>query len=288
MEASSPARLIDRRHAALMAGLLAVAAACWLLTERRMAGMDGGPGTDPGSLGFYLGAWTLMMAAMMFPSAAPAVAVYASLQRDRARPLPWLAGPTAFAGGYLLAWTGFGLIAYAAFELARALQIDALGWDRYGPWAAAAVIALAAVYQLTPLKDACLRRCRNPVTFLLGSWRRWPDRGCPHGRGARVLVHRLLLGADGRAVRAGAGMSIAWMALVATFVAAEKLLPWQRAASGAVAASLIVLAAGLAVAPHRVPALTDPASAPAMKGMSGGAMEMQDEGMKPMAGDEPR
>ena len=287
MEASSPARLIDRRHAALVAGLLAVAAACWLLTARRMAGMDGGSGTDPGSLGFYLGAWTLMMAAMMFPSAAPAVAVYASLQRDSRSAAPWLAGPTAFAGGYLLAWTGFGLIAYAAFELARALQIDALGWDRYGPWAAAAVIALAGVYQLTPLKDTCLRRCRNPVTFLLGSWRDGRigavRMGAEHGCWCIGCCWALMA-----ALFALGLMSIAWMALVATFVAAEKLLPWQRAASGAVAASLIVLAAGLAVAPHRVPALTDPASAPAMKGMSGGAMEMQDEGMKPMAGDEPR
>ncbi len=98
------------------------------------------------------------MAAMMFPSIAPMVSMYAITDRGkRARDGAGVGGTLAFVGGYLLTWTAFGLLAYGLFELVRSLDIDALGWDRGGPYLAFAVILLAAVYQLSPLKNACFR-----------------------------------------------------------------------------------------------------------------------------------
>ena len=68
-------------------------------------------------------------------------------------------------------WTAFGLVAYALFELIRSLDVDALAGSRAGRYVAAGVIALAAIYQLTPLKDVCLSKCRSPLAFVVGSWR---------------------------------------------------------------------------------------------------------------------
>jgi len=109
--------------------------------------MDEGPGTDPGTLGFYVSVWIVMMVAMMLPSAASMVVTYSTVQR-RKRDLGRVAergGTVAFVGGYLAVWTAFGIVAYALFELVRSLDVDALAWSRNGPYAAAGVIAIAAV-----------------------------------------------------------------------------------------------------------------------------------------------
>jgi predicted metal-binding membrane protein len=246
---------------AVVAALLIVAALAWVLTADRMSGMDDGPGTDPGSLGFYLTAWVAMMAAMMFPSAAPMVVAHSMVQRRR-RELGRAdggAGQTAvFVAGYLIAWSAFGIVAYGSFELVRALDIGVLDWDRGGRWAAAGVIALAAAYELTPLKDACLARCRSPLAFVVGSWR--PGRGgalvmgIEHGGWCigccwALMVMLFALGL----------MSVVWMVLVAALVAIEKLLPWKRLALGTVTVLLLALALAVALVPQDLPGLTLPA-----------------------------
>ena len=156
----------------LIFGLLLLAAVAWALTDNRMSDMDAGPGTDTGTLGFFLGVWVVMMAAMMFPSIAPMVMMYRPDprgERGEARP-----GATAmFVAGYLVAWTAAGLVGYAIFEIGRALY-RRLAWDEAGPYLAGGVILAAAVYQLLPLKDVCLRNCRNPLTFLMEHWRTRP------------------------------------------------------------------------------------------------------------------
>src|SRR5919197_544618 len=99
----------------LIGTLLLLAAAAWLVTDERMAGMDMGPGTDPGALGFWVTAWVVMMGAMMFPSIAPMILMHVRIQQGkRARGGDPLFGATAvFVGGYLLAWSVAGLIGYA-------------------------------------------------------------------------------------------------------------------------------------------------------------------------------
>jgi predicted metal-binding membrane protein len=251
---------VRQGQVAVVAALLAVALLAWVLTAERMSGMDEGPGTDPGALGFYLTAWVAMMAAMMFPSAAPMVAAHSMVQRRR-RDLGRAGGEVgqtaAFVAGYLVAWTAFGIAAYGLFELVRSLDIGALDWGRGGRWAAAGVIALAAVYQLTPLKDACLSRCRSPLAFVAGSWR--PGRsgamamGIEHGGWCIGCCWALMA-----TLFALGLMSVGWMVLVAALVALEKLLPWKRLAFGSVAVLLLVLALAVALVPEDVPGLTLP------------------------------
>jgi len=94
-------RLSLRGRTTLVVALLGVALAAWIVSLQRMRGMDAGPGTDLGTLGWYLGVWVTMMAAMMFPSATPTVLMF-SRARGHAQ-------TAAFVIGYLAAWTGYGL-----------------------------------------------------------------------------------------------------------------------------------------------------------------------------------
>ncbi len=246
----------------LVVALLALAGLAWWSTADRMAGMDAGPGTDLGALGWFLGVWVVMMAAMMFPSLAPTVALYARMTRRGG-----LDRPLLFAGGYLLVWGAAGLLAYGVFELGRSVLGGALAWDAGGRWVAGGVLALTAVYELTPLKDACLGKCRSPLGFLLGRWRDGRrgalEMGARHagwclGCCAGLMVALFALGV----------MSLTWMALVAALIALEKTLPWRRTITWGTAGLLLVLAVAILAAPHDVPGLVVPGSQGAMHAMS--------------------
>jgi predicted metal-binding membrane protein len=247
-----PSYTATRARIALVALLFALAALAWWLTVDRMEEMDGGPGADLGTLGWFTGVWVVMMAAMMFPSVAPTVALYSHMTKRR-EPL----GPLAFASGYLLTWAAAGLAAYGAFVLGRELLGDSLAWDNGGRWLAGGIVALAAAYELTPLKDTCLGRCRGPLGFLLGNWRDGLggalSMGMKHGAWCVGCCWALMA-----ALFALGVMSIAWMAFVAAVIALEKLLPWRRVATYATAAILVALALLLLVAPDLVPGLTVP------------------------------
>jgi predicted metal-binding membrane protein len=262
--------------------LLALAAIGWAVTDSQMAGMDAGPGTDPGSLAFFLGVWVVMMAAMMFPSIAPMVLMFARIQegrRERGAAVP--ATLTAlFVGGYLVSWASAGLFAYGLFILGRATVGGAFSWDSAGPYLAGGVIVAAGIYQLTPLKDVCLRHCRNPLMFFMSHSR--PGRlgalrmGIEHG-GFCVGCCWMLMAA----LFALGVMSIGWMAFIAALIALEKLLPWKSAANRGIAVLLVVLGLAVAFVPERVPGLTQPSSAAAVRAMR--AMGMEPGAMKPMA-----
>src|SRR6184192_4493679 len=117
--------------------LVAGAVVAWAVTVDRMRGMDAGPGTDLGGLGWYLGIWVTMTAAMMLPSAAPAARQVARL----ACRVPTL----LFTAGYLAVWTGYGLLAYGVFRLVSSSDIGWLAWARGGPYAVCGVIAAAGL-----------------------------------------------------------------------------------------------------------------------------------------------
>src|SRR5918996_6414250 len=118
MESASLRRapdLPDLIRLGLIGALLLLAAVGWLVTDERMAGMDMGPGTDPGTLGFWVTAWVVMMGAMMFPSIAPMVVMYVRIQngkRAKGQAAPFGAS-AIFVGGYLLVWSVAGLAGYA-------------------------------------------------------------------------------------------------------------------------------------------------------------------------------
>ena len=149
---------VARGQAGVVVGLLTAAGLAWWWTVGRMAGMDAGPGTDLGTLGWFTASWVAMMAAMMLPSFAPALAAYLALARGRAPGRSLLC-----TAGYLLAWTVAGVVAYALFESGKSLLAGDLAWSGGGRWLSGGVIALAAVYQLTPMKHACLLRCRGQL-----------------------------------------------------------------------------------------------------------------------------
>jgi predicted metal-binding membrane protein len=260
----------------LVGALIVLAAVAWAVTGDQMSGMDAGPGTDPGTLGFFLGVWVVMMAAMMFPSIAPMVLMYVRIQegrRERGQAAP--IGATAlFVGGYLVAWAAAGLLGYAIYELGREATGDLFSWDNAGPYLAGGIILAAAVYQLTPLKDVCLRHCRSPFAFLIGHWR--PGRpgalwmGIVHGGWCVGCCWALMA-----ALFALGVMSLGWMAFIAALIAIEKLLPWKAIANRGIAVLLLVLGLAVAFTPESVPGLTLPDSPQAMRamqGMDGGSM----------------
>ena len=231
----APALRATRAEPGLAALLVAAAALAWWWTAERMRGMDAGPWTSLGGLGWFLGVWIVMMAAMMLPSLTPTVALYGRMLEASSRVRPLL-----FTAGYLAVWAASGLAAFAVAVVGRRLASGSFAWDADGRWIAGATLLAAAVYQLTPLKDACLGRCRHPMAFLLGSWR--PGRlgalrmGAENGLWCTGCCWALMA-----ALFALGVMSVGWMALVAALVALEKSLPWRRAASWGTAAVLLAL-----------------------------------------------
>jgi predicted metal-binding membrane protein len=241
-----------RQRLWVVALLFALAAIAWWSTIDRMAAMDAGPGTDLGALGWFVGVWVVMMAAMMFPSLVPTVALYAKMTRRRA---PWF--PLLFSGGYLLVWGAAGLGAYGLFELGRSLFGGVLAWSDGGRWVAVGVLALAAAYELTPLKDVCLAKCRSPLGFLLGTWRDGSfgalQMGCRHASWCLGCCWALMA-----ALFALGVMSLTWMVLIAALIALEKTVPWRRAVTWGTAAILLTLAIAVIAVPGSVPGFVVP------------------------------
>ena len=267
---------LDWAQIGLLGALLALALLAWFVTDNRMGEMDSTPGMALGSLGFYLTVWVVMMAAMMFPSVAPTVLMYDRLREGhRARGRGAAADATAlFVAGYLLVWTLAGLGAYAVFELVRAIDPPFLAWDEAGRYVTAGVIVAAAIYQVTPLKQACLVKCRSPMMFLAERWRHGRagglELGARHGAWCLGCCWALMA-----ALFAVGVMSLGSMALIAAFIAAEKLLPWPVAARRTVAVLLLLLGLGIAIAPADVPGFAEPGmSMPDSGGGQGDGMQM--------------
>jgi len=257
---AGPRSLAHRNGAVVAATLLAGSIAAWIVTVDRMRGMDAGPGTDLGGLGWFVGIWVTMMAAMMLPSVAPMVLLFARVSGERARRgraelVPsWL-----FLSGYLAVWTAAGLAAYGIYRAGVAAGTGWLAWDRGGPYVAGAALVVGGAYQLTPLKDVCLRHCRSPFDFVLHGWR--PGRagavrmGIEHGAYCFGCCWGLML-----ALFAVGVMSLFWMAVVAGVILVEKLAPRGRQLSLGFAVVLVALGVWVSAAPASVPGLVQPSS----------------------------
>ena len=245
------------RTGTIAATTIAVALGCWILVARRMQGMDMGPGTDLGSLSFFVGAWVTMMAAMMLPSALPMVLLFDRVSRGQRAAGRTAPSTVVFVAAYLVVWTLFGLAAFGLYRLVRDAGLGFLAWDRQGPLVAGTAVAAAGIYELTPLKNVCLRHCRGPLHFVLGGWR-------PGTRGA------VRMGAEHGTVCVGccAGlmvvlfavgvMSVTWMLVVTAVVFAQKVLPFGQRLRLPGAAALVGLGVWIAVAASSVPGLTTP------------------------------
>lgn len=243
-----------QKHREMVAALLLIGGLAWWWTAERMSGMNAAPGSSLGTLGWFTGSWMAMMAAMMLPSFAPTLAAYArSTGRDQTGRL------LLFTCGYLLVWVAAGLLAYGMFELGRTVFGSELAWDRGGHWLAGGVLGSAAAYELFPLKQICLTRCRGQLS----------DRhGIAGQQGSTALAKGIRSGgwcvgcswALMAALFALGVMSLIWMALIAALVALQKVAPWPLAARLATATVLVALAVGIVAAPHEVPGLVVPGS----------------------------
>lgn len=203
-----------------VAALAAITALCWLY----LASM---PPMAMGATATFL-MWWVMMTGMMLPSAAPMTLTFATVNRRR-RELGTPHVPTAvFVAGYLLAWGAFSLAATAAQVALEHAALMSPMMRVSSPLAGGLVFVAAGLYQLTPLKHACLRRCRSPLAFVLERWHEGAAgalrMGAEHGAyclGCCAFLMALLF--------AGGVMNLLWAAAIAVWVLLEKILPGGEA-----------------------------------------------------------
>ncbi|MHB8571742.1 MAG: DUF2182 domain-containing protein [Candidatus Dormibacteria bacterium] len=231
--------------------LVMLAAVAWALTVRGATGMDGmasGLVVMPGVMAVdftaavFLLMWLTMMVAMMFPAIGPMVHAHRLVTRRRAHGLP---ASVVFVASYLAVWASSGLVALALLTAARSGPVG--GWiGQHAAAVLAGVLVVTAAYQVTPLKTACLRGCRSPMTFLMthnfaGGWRSAGWAGLSHGLFCLGCCWALML----LLVAVGV-MNLALMAMVSLFILLER--NWRHGvvlgrvvAVGLALAALIVL-----------------------------------------------
>jgi predicted metal-binding membrane protein len=227
--------VLRRERWVVVGGVIVVAALAWLDLWRRSRGvMDMAmPDMEPWSaaeLGAIVLMWAAMMIAMMLPSAAPMLSLFAGTEGGR-RPGTVI----AFASGYVIVWIAFSVAAAILQARLQEQMLLSSTLATTSSWLGAGLLAIAGVYQLTPLKDACLFRCRSPLGFLLSRWREGIGgalrMGIRHGAyclGCCWALMALLF--------VGGVMNLAWVAVLAVFVLAEKMTrgPWLSRISGVV------------------------------------------------------
>ena len=236
---------LQRDRLLVVLGLVAVIIAAWAyllagagMSMHEMNGMLMPMRSEPWTIGYaalVLAMWAVMMAAMMLPSAAPMILFYGTIARARRARGELAVGSGVFAGGYLLVWAAFSLAAVGlqfgaeqAALLSPMMEMTSIGLS-------GALLIAAGLYQWTPLKQACLRRCRSPLEFVLTQWREGMrgafTMGLKHGAyclGCCWLLMLLLF--------VGGVMNFGWIAGLALFVLIEKLAPaghWIGRAAGA-------------------------------------------------------
>jgi predicted metal-binding membrane protein len=200
---------VDRTTVIALATLLAASAVAWVMLVTYEPPM--------GLLGFIVG-WTLMMAAMMLPSIAPLWLLYRGSR-------------VGLAIGYLAVWSAVGVLPFLAMERAMGVALSV-------------VLGVAGAYELSPLKSACLRRCRDPVSFLMEHYRSGAVRlGVEHGiwcLGCCVGLMAVLVLA--------ASMELVWAVVIAAAVFVQKVVPAGQLSARLIGVGLLGAAVAVAVA----------------------------------------
>jgi len=243
----------DRATTLTYAVLLLVTAAAWASMLWSPMGADEMAGTEMvmapsvGEAVAFVAAWAVMMAAMMLPSALPMIGLYAATQRSAPGPAAKAAAIASFVLMYLVVWVLTGLPIYVASVALMAVTSVTLAY------AIAGVLVVAGFFQLSPLKQVCLRHCRSPLGFLLGHWRAGWRGGVAMGWAHAIYCLGCCWALMVVLVVAGA-MGLPWVLLIACVVAGEKLLPrgeWIARMTGvalAVLGVIVALRPGLAMA----------------------------------------
>lgn len=237
--------LVRRDRLLVAAGLASITGLAWLYLLNLAPGMENMamPALRPWTatdfaLTFVM--WAVMMVAMMTPSAAPMILLHAAIIRKRPEPARPAQATAAFTAGYIAVWIGFSALATTLqWGLEQAALLSPM-MASTSPYLGGALLIGAGAYQVTPLKHACLQHCRSPVQFLTSHWRR--DTGGAFRIG---LAHGLYCLGCCWALMAllfvGGVMNLLWIAAIALFVLAEKMVPHgillSRATGGLLAVS---------------------------------------------------
>jgi predicted metal-binding membrane protein len=182
--------------------------------------------------------WSVMMAAMMTPSASPMVLTYTRMTRQRQADLKPVTGTAVFFFGYLLIWTAFSGAATVAQGGLHAATLLSPMMETTSPVLGGIILIAAGVFQFTPLKYACLSHCRTPLGYFMTEWRegKWGPlvMGIRHGAfcvGCCWLMMALMFVAG--------VMNLFWIALISVYVLAEKVLPGGHKISWGIGALMV-------------------------------------------------
>ena len=254
--APDPSEVTGRDSASVVTTvlLLVVTAVAWAQVLLSPMGMDDMAGMEMAmrptiSDGLaYIAAWGVMMTAMMLPSALPMIGLYAATQRNVASTALKTARVGMFTLMYLGLWALTGVPVYFASVALSAISASALAYI------VAAVLIVAGVFQLSPLKQVCLRHCRSPLGFLFGHWREGWQGGMAMGRAHALYCLGCCWALMVVLVVAGA-MGLLWVLLIAAVVAAEKLLPRGEWIARTTGLALVLLGIAVALRPTLAVAL---------------------------------
>ena len=250
---STPSALeqaLRRDRAVVIAAILIIAAIAWAYTvyvaETGM-GMAMGDGMSMGmamadmrswsaaDFGLMFLMWAVMMVAMMAPSAAPMLLMFAALNRKRREQEAPYVSTGIFLAGYVIVWTAFAVAATLGnWGLHQASLLSSMMGEATSGYLGGALLLAAGVFQWSPLKSACLKQCRTPMGFLMTSWREGPRgalrMGLDHGAYCLGCCWALMLLLFVLGI-----MNLLWIAALAVFVLAEKVAPkaeWVSRATG--------------------------------------------------------
>jgi predicted metal-binding membrane protein len=253
MSAAPPTLLetaLRRERLLVTLALLAVAGFAWVYLIHYASLMRGhvdmGMGMEPDAMPWSIretaglaGMWSIMMVAMMLPSVAPVILLFAGVTRRR-RQQGVLAAPVAvFVLGYLLVWVGFAIVAALGQSLLHSAALLSPTMASSSPLLGGALLIVAGAYQWLPAKGACLSHCRSPLGFFSLEWREGSTgalvMGLRHGSYCVGCCWALM------ALLFVAGvMNLLWVAVIAVFVLAEKVVPNGRLLGRITGALLVV------------------------------------------------
>src|SRR5215813_7250006 len=249
--------LLPRQRSVILGLLLALAAAAWAVLvwahlDSNMEDMTTGSLTFGPRAPLFLVMWVVMMVAMMLPTAAPMILTFHKVQAANRQPRDAFVSTWVFAAAYLLVWAFAGLAAYVGMQAAEAEIARVALAPTTAAQVGGAIIVVAGIYQLTPLKDVCLSKCREPLDFIVTSWR---------GGATSALEMGLLYGAYCLGccwllfvILFPLGiMNLEAMVAVTFIIVAEKMLPWPRLAPYATAGVLVLYGALVITSPQLLP-----------------------------------
>lgn len=255
--ANAPSYPLSRERNLVLISLIVLAVIAWavLIRQRLTMDRDMAMGLTMGMTApLFLATWGAMMVAMMFPTAAPMVLMFSRVHAGKRQRGQSFVPTWVFVAAYLVVWTLFGVLAYAVAVGVTSLAEDSMWLMNNAARLGGAVLVLAGLYQLSPLKNVCLSKCRSPLAFILNSWRDGYAgsfrMGLEHGvycLGCCWLLFVILfpLGM----------MNVAAMALIMVLIFAEKSLPIGRQIGRAVAVVFIAYGALVVFVPAALPTM---------------------------------